>query len=252
MTPAALHILSDQATWTRLTATAIVQTLRDAIDCHGNAYWVLSGGRTPQDIYAYIAAHLRDRLPWNQVHLFWGDERYVPHDDPRSNYAMAQRTMLQHLPIPTENVHPMPTYVQDPDLAAQAYETTLRRFFTRDFPQFDLILLGVGEDGHIASLFPNSPALEEQSRWVTVSQGPDVIRLTLTYPAINHAAHIFILVRGKDKARVVRQALLSQDPIPTCPVRGIQPVHGDVHWWLDEAAARDICTGVNDDEATTQ
>ena len=245
MMHATLHIMPDTTTWVRLTANAIVYILRDAIACHGNAYWTLSGGSTPQEVYTYIAEHLWDRIAWQQVHLFWGDERYVPHDDPRSNYYMVQKTLLHRLPIPPENVHPMPTYVQDPDLAAQAYETTLRRFFTRAVPRFDPVLLGVGKDGHTASLFPHTSALTEQKRWVTVCQGPDLIRLTLTYPAINNATHIFILARGAEKAAIVNKALHGDVPLTDCPVRGIRPVQGDLHWWLDREAAQDLWVGVN-------
>ncbi len=240
MNAAILHILPDRSTWVRLVATAIVHTLRDALDARETASWVLSGGSTPQEVYAYLAAHYRDRLPWQRIHIFWGDERYVPHDDPRSNYGMARETLLRHLPVPTENVHPMPTYMHDPARAAQAYESTLRGFFGGAGPRFDLVLLGVGADGHTASLFPGTPALHETTHWVTTAAGPDVLRLTLTYPALNRAATVFVLVRGDTKAEVVYRALRSQEPRERCPIRGIRPEDGDLHWWLDRDAARGL------------
>jgi 6-phosphogluconolactonase len=122
---------------------------------------VLSGGNTPRTLYGLLASEFRDQIPWAHVHVFWGDERYVSPDDPDSNYRMAKETLLDHVPCPAGNVHPMPTNFPSADAAARDYENTLRNYFGTDWPHFDLSLLGLGEEGYTASLFPGSPALGE-------------------------------------------------------------------------------------------
>ncbi len=145
------------------------------------------------------------RTPWERVHLFWGDERYVPHDDPASNYRMARESLIAHVPIPAENVHPMPTDLPQPEKAAEAYEAELRRFFGTGAPGFDLQLLGLGVEGHTASLFPGSPALEEKERWVAAVVAPakPPQRLTLTLPVLNQGRNTLFLVTGADKRPIV-------------------------------------------------
>jgi len=237
-----MHVFPTTDTWASAVAHAIVDTLREAIEARGQAFLVLSGGRTPRPVYALLAKSVGRDLPWSQVQVFWGDERYVPADDPRSNYRMARETFLRWVPLPPENVHPMPTFLRDPDLAAQAYEATLRSFFSEPWPRFDLVLLGLGSDGHTASLFPGSPALAERKRWVVATPAADVTRLTLTFPAINHARQIFFLVTGAAKAHIVSQVMRCDEGVQRYPACGIRPVHGDLTWWLDDAAAREVAT----------
>ncbi len=231
-----IHIQPD-ARWVEDVTAAIVSTLQRSLAQSDVVSFVLSGGGTPRAVYQHLALHYAHALPWERVHLFWGDERYVPFDDPRSNYGMALNTLIRHLPIPTENVHPIPTYMHTPSLAAQAYEVTLHAYFPQGRAAFDLLLLGMGPDCHTASLFPHSPALHVRDRWVVDAPGVDVRRITLTYPALNDARTIFLLVRGEGKAETVRKALGSPLPVEECPVQGVNPSHGDIHWWLDQSAA---------------
>lgn len=230
-----VHILPDEKTWVERVGQAIVDVLNTAIETQGQATMALSGGNTPRPVYAYLADLPAWKIRWSHVHLFWGDERYVPYNDPRSNYRMAMETFIEHVPIPPENVHPMPTYMRHADLAAKAYESTLRAFF-KESAAFDLTLLGLGEDCHTASLFPHTPALHEQERWVVPNQGPDVERLTLTYPALNSSRRVFFLVKGGGKASTVQRVLQQALDIEECPAKGIQP-RGELHWWLDADAA---------------
>jgi 6-phosphogluconolactonase len=200
----------------------------------------LSGGHTPAKLYA-LWAHAKDygiRTPWDRVHLFWSDERYVPHNHPLSNYRMALETLIERVPIPAENVHAMPTDSPEPAKAAEAYEAELRGFFGAGAPAFDLQLLGLGIEGHTASLFPGSPALEEKKRWVAAvgvaAQPPR--RLTLTPVVLNQGRNTFFLVSGADKREIL--AALRGEPAARAseyPAGRIQPV-GRTLWFLDKAA----------------
>lgn len=202
----------------------------------------LSGGETPRVLYRILATEYRNAIPWSHVHLFWGDERYVPHDDPHSNYRLVQDALIGDVPIPHDNVHPMPTDFPDPRDAARAYEGELRRTFSAPWPRLDLILLGLGPDCHTASLFPGSPALAEHERWVVDVRAPvdPPVRLTLTLPVLHQAASIFFLVAGADKAAALRRALTgSRDPL-VCPAGLVHPASGAPVWWVDEAAAASV------------
>jgi 6-phosphogluconolactonase len=200
---------------------------------------VLSGGNTPRALYEILGAEFRDRIPWEKVVLFWGDERYVSHTDPQSNYRMAEETLLSKIPIPPGNVHPMPTGFDQPQEAARAYEKLLRDRFPSPWPQFDLVLLGLGDNGHTASLFPHSPTLSETRQWVaaSASSAKPAARLTLTLPALNHANEIYFLVAGAGKARALRVAITGNPEAGSCPAAMVRPEHGKVVWWADEAAA---------------
>lgn len=200
----------------------------------------LSGGATPKRVYELLGqAPRRDRFPWPQAHWFWGDERFVPHDDPRSNFHMAAEALLQHVPIPPANIHAIPTGQGGPAGAAAAYETTLKYFYGADSfdparPLFDLTLLGLGEDGHTASLFPGSPALNETGRWVVPVTGPDQLdRITLTYPALASSAAIVFLVSGERKRDAFARVRAGDPALPAAHVRPL----GAVHWFADRAAA---------------
>jgi 6-phosphogluconolactonase len=222
----------------RAVAEAIAAWAAEVLSRQAGFSLALSGGNTPRALYRLLAQEYRQRVEWNRVHLFWGDERYVPHDHPASNYRMARETLIDPLCIPSQNVHPMPTDAANPDDAAARYEQDLRRFFgTR--PRFDLVLLGMGADGHTASLFPGTPALRERTRWVTVGEAPSEprIRLTLTLPVLNAAHAVYFVITGEDKAEAVRRVLMEQEPLPAALV---QPEQGELIWWLDAAAARDV------------
>lgn len=234
-----VYVYPDLDGMSRAAARALIDRVREAVEAEGRCALALSGGNTPRALYRLLATEFARRMPWGQVDLFWGDERYVPVDDPRSNFRMAKETLLDHIPIPPANIHPMSTSESDPDDAARAYDAVLGRRFPGPWPRFDVILLGLAADGHIASLFPASPALQVTDRRVVAVQVPaePPQRLTITLPVINRAAAVFFLVAGKSKAGAVHRALAgSCDPM-TCPAAGVQPVAGDVFWWVDEGAA---------------
>jgi 6-phosphogluconolactonase len=200
----------------------------------------LAGGSTPRLLYRLLATEFRERVPWSRVHLFWSDERYVPRDHPDSNYRMVREALLDHVPIPDGNVYPAPTDLERPEDAAAQYEADLKEFFGTTWPRFDWMLLGLGEDGHVASLFPGSKTLAEKERWVIAvnqSPKPPPLRLTFTFPVINHAAHIQFLVAGKGKRSAVRSTLEgARDPLRV-PAQNVQPSDGSLTWWLDEESA---------------
>jgi 6-phosphogluconolactonase len=169
----------------------------------------LSGGATPHSLYALMAElPFREEFPWARMHFFWGDERFVPPDDGLSNFGMAREAMLSHAPIPAANIHAMPTTGLTAEAAAAAYERELQSFYGADAldplrPLFDVVLLGLGADGHTASLFPGSAALKERKHWVAAVDAKYCSRLTLTYPALESARHAAFLVVGEDKKAVL-------------------------------------------------
>ena len=199
----------------------------------------LSGGSTPKSSYELLASpEFRGRMPWNRVMWFWGDERFVPQNDPESNYRMAWEAMLSRVPALRQNIFPVPT-AGDPDAAAAQYETTLKRIYGRDSldkerPLFDVVLLGMGEDGHTASLIPGEPVLQERKHWVAaVAHGRPEVRITLTYPAIENSRHVAFLVQGEAKAAMFRAIRSGQSDVPAANVRS----RGEVIWFVDRAVA---------------
>jgi len=219
-------------------AALVAGHVRQAVAARGRAALALAGGRTPRRLYELLAQG-GDALPWERVHLFWGDERYVPAHDEHSNYGAAAETLVGRVPIPLGNVHPIPTDAPDPEAAARAYERTLRGFFGAAADHtFDLVLLGMGADGHTASLFPGDPALDEPERWVRAASAPEGAepraRVTLTFPALAAARAACFLVTGKDKAEVLR-TILDGDGAVRYPA-GRVSAQGSVTWLVDRAA----------------
>jgi 6-phosphogluconolactonase len=205
----------------------------------------LSGGSTPKALYELLASDgFRERFPWQRVSWYWGDERFVPHDDPDSNYRMAREAMLDKVPVPPENVHPVPTD-GDPAEAAQRYERTLQEAygaatFDPARPLFDITLLGLGPDGHTASLLPGEPVLEERKRWVAeVAHGRPEIRITMTYPAIESSRQVAFLVAGAEKAPILRAIRAGGSRVPAARVRP----HGELIWFADKDAAGEGAMG---------
>lgn len=202
----------------------------------------LSGGETPRDFLAALAADpYRARFPWERVHFFQVDERWVPPDDPRSNQRMLRERLVARGPVPEENFHPVDTSAPDAADAAVRYEQALRRAFpdpSSGFPRFDAVLLGLGEDGHTASLFPGSAALEEETAWVTAAAGgtPPVPRVTLTLPVLNAAAEVIFLVSGKGKGHVLRDVVLGRAR-ERYPAARVLPRRGKVTFLADASAA---------------
>jgi 6-phosphogluconolactonase len=199
----------------------------------------LSGGSTPRRLYERLASPaIAARIPWSRVHWFWGDERFVPHDDPDSNYRMARDAFLSRVPAPAGNVHAVPTEGLSPEQAADAYEATLKRYYgadglTPERPLFDVNLLGIGEDGHTASLFPGQPALKETQRWaVAVVGAKSNARITLTYPALGSSRDVAFLVTGAGKRDVVERVRAGDRALPAALVRPL----GRLHWFADRSA----------------
>ena len=234
-----LRVLPDVAEMSLRAAEATVGTINGAVRVAGRCSLVLAGGSTPRMLYGLLASQFRAQVPWEQVHVFWGDERYVPPGDPRSNYRMAKEALLDHVPCPAANIHPMPTHLATADLAARDYEATLRNHFRGDWPRFDLVLLGLGGEGHTASLFPGSPALAEKKRWVMAVEAPAAppVRLTLTLRAFTRAAVVYFLVAGQAKASALRQTLGTSPDGSRYPASGLVLESGTVTWWADSEAA---------------
>ncbi|RMF28281.1 MAG: 6-phosphogluconolactonase, partial [Cyanobacteria bacterium J083] len=198
-----------------------------------------AGGNTPKPLYEAIA---KLDLPWDKIEVFWGDERYVSPDHPDSNQKMARDVWLSKVPIPEKNIHPMPTSANNPQLDAKAYERELKEFFglkEGEFPTFDLIILGMGEDGHTASLFPHTAALQVKDSLVTVGEKNGEPRLTFTAELINHAKCVIFLVAGANKQKALQAVLAETGDSNLYPARLIQP-QGELWWLLDKAAAAGI------------
>jgi 6-phosphogluconolactonase len=216
----------------------ILRIVNDAVAKRGRFSIALAGGHTPAELYALWADKYKTKTPWDRVHLFFGDERFVPEDDLLSNYRMARETLIAHVPIPKENVHPMLTNFPSPEKAAEAYEVELRKYFG-ETPSFDVQLLGLGAEGHTASLFPGSPALDEQRRWVLAVRVPaePPQRLTLTPVVLNQGLNTFFLVAGENKRKILAALRGEPQDVPSkYPAGRIRPARGVV-WYLDQAAA---------------
>lgn len=200
---------------------------------------LLAGGATPRRTYQLLAKEpYISQLPWECVHFSWGDERCVPFEDPRNNALMAHKALLAHLPIQPEQIHALPCTLS-PQEAADAYQVELETFFNGKPPSFDLALLGLGSDGHTASLLPESAALDEQQKWTAVTRyiEEDFSRVTLTVPILNQARVVLFMVVGRRKAQVVKDVLSRSNIKSPYPAQLIQPVSGDVRWFLDREAA---------------
>lgn len=200
----------------------------------------LSGGSTPKRMYQILSeSPFKETIPWKKIHLFWSDERYVPLNDSRSNAGMAFKNLLESVPVPKENIHPVP-YLSTPEESAISYEKTLTDFFSKHFkdkpPSFHLVMLGMGEDGHTASLFPHNPVLNEKERWVKEVYLEDSRRITLTYPAINLASNVVFLIQGKDKASTLSKVLKGQSGFEQFPAEGVRPEKGELYWLVDREA----------------
>lgn len=220
------------------TAEWFVEEANKAIAQHGKFTVALSGGSTPRQLFTELAKpEWQKQIDWSKVFVFWGDERLVAPTDAQSNQKMARETLLDHVSIPKENIISVP-FLATAELSAMQYEAELKQVFS-DLPKFDLILLGLGADGHTASLFPGSKALTEETRWVCPSKskagGPE--RITLTYPVINHGSLVCFLVTGAEKAAMVKEILNAPLGSEVYPAERIRPTSGKLLWLLDQAAA---------------
>jgi 6-phosphogluconolactonase len=229
----------------RLVATRFAALANEAIEVNRRFTVALSGGSTPGSLYKLLASdNYRSRIDWTQVFFFFGDERFVLPDDPESNYRMARENLLERLDIPMENIFRWPTETGLPEEVAADYEQSLRDLFGAGaaLPRFDLVLLGLGADGHTASLFPDSPALNDTTR-LAVANPVDKLglyRLTFTFPLINSAENIVFLVSGAEKAEVVKEILEGRPESFNYPAQGIAPAHGNLAWFLDKPASAQL------------
>jgi 6-phosphogluconolactonase len=236
-----MQIFPDQESLSLAAAALFVQLARQAVAARGRFSAALCGGRTPSRTYELLA-HLpfRDQVPWDRVHVFWGDERCVPLDDPRSNFGLAHLAFLNRVPIPPAQVHPIRCQ-GSPEEGAHRYEHELRACFG-EAPRFDLIFLGLGENGHTASLFPHTAVLKERSRWARAvfPAGQDLPRVTLTAPVINRAAVVAFLVTGASKSGVLKEVLYGPRDHDRLPAQLIRPERGELLWLADRAAGSEV------------
>ncbi|SRR6266446_3311903 len=236
-----LIILDDASAMETRAAEEIVHVSGEAICTHGQFSLCLTGGGTPAGVYSLMATRFHLSVDWKEVHFFWGDERCVSPNHEASNFGMAHRTMLSALQLRSEQIHRMKGE-DPPEKAARHYEDHLKSFFGLDdgeFPRFDLMLLGLGDNAHIASLFPHHPALHEGKRLCVPVEvdAPQRHRLTLTSPVINNSARIMFMVCGENKADAVRAVLEGPRDIESYPAQLVDPRDGTVTWVLDKAAA---------------
>jgi 6-phosphogluconolactonase len=226
-------------------AEEIIRAATEAVARRGRFTIALSGGSTPKGLYTLIAANAGTSLPWDRIFFFWSDERHVPPDDPDSNYRMAKEALLSKAPIPEANIFRVPAENPDAAAVAEAYELTMRKFFALspgEFPRFDVILLGLGPDGHTASLFPETAALQEKSRLVAANwvEKLKTFRITFTLPVLNAARCVAFLVSGTDKAPVLREVLEGIAPGEKYPSKLVRPSDGKLIWFVDRAAASEL------------
>ena len=243
---AELKTFDDLDDLARGAAEEIAKSAEEAIAARGRFTIALSGGNTPKPAYRLLAE--KPRIDWGRVHVFWGDDRHVPPDHPDSNFGMAHEALLSKVPIPPDNIHRMRTEKADAERVAEEYAWTLRSAFNieeGEWPRFDLVLMGIGADGHTASLFPGSEAVRERSRlviapWVS-SLG--TFRITLTAPVFNHAALALFLVSGEEKAEALRAVVEGDFQPDRFPAQIVRPEEGKLLWLVDRAAARCLRVG---------
>ena len=238
--PEWMTVVPDLDALNHAAANEFVSCATAAIRARGRFTVALSGGKTPRAIYSLLAEKFADSVPWHQVFVFFGDERHVPPDDPGSNYRMANEAFLCRVPIPAKNVHRIQAELPA-TMAADQYQSTLQEFFSFQngrFPRFDLVMLGMGEDGHTASLFSGTTALDENSRLVVANhvEKLQTDRITLTFPVLNAAAEVMVAIAGQNKARVVRDIVNSPQE-NLYPIQRVHPNDGRLLWLVEQTAA---------------
>lgn len=245
--PSLLSVHPDRASVTRALARHLVQSAAAAIAERGRFTWALAGGSTPRELYCLLASdEFRAAVDWSKVEVFWGDERCVPPDAADSNFRMANEALLRHVPVPASQVYRMQGELE-PEAAAEAYNGALRCAFPAAQypnvpPALDVVLLGMGDDGHTASLFPSSPALSESQKWTCPAKKADQWRLTLTYPVLNAAREVLFLVTGSSKQTMLRNVLTApsgagMDRAVPWPAAAVHPKQGRLLWFVDRDAA---------------
>lgn len=240
-----LRILATPQELFAAAAEEVIALAKESVSARERFSIALSGGSTPKGLFNLLATNARSTFPWDKTYFFWSDERHVPPDDPESNYRMANETMLSKVPVAAGNVFRIQAENPDANVAAEQYEATIRKFFgtlDQKVPSFDLILLGLGPDGHTASLFPNTAALQERSRlavanWVEKFKTD---RITFTLPLINAARTVAFIVSGGDKAMALHEVLEGKGVGAQFPAKLVNPSPGKLIWFVDRAAAADL------------
>ena len=237
--------LADIDDLSRAAASEFIGQARWAVEDKGLFSVALSGGSTPRSLYSLLAndSSFRIEVPWHKTHFFWGDERHVPPDHPDSNYRMANEAMFSKVSVPSGNIHRIRAENPSAQQAAEEYEETLQTFFrlkAGEFPRFDLVLLGMGPDGHIASLFPGTEALHERKHLVVANwvEKFHAHRITMTLPVLNQTAFVLFLVSGEEKADAFRRVLEGEEGKALLPSQLVRPTHGRLLWLVDRVAGR--------------
>jgi 6-phosphogluconolactonase len=244
-----IRVFDDLETLSQAAADIFVEIAGQSIASRRRFSVALSGGNTPRRFYEILASvSFRDRIQWGAVHVFWGDERCVPESDLRSNARMARQSLLDHVPIPAKNIHPMRGELPPADAAAQ-YESELRQFFGDQPPVLDLVLLGLGDNAHTASLFPHTLVLDEKERWVSevYITEQDMYRVTLTAPLINQAAQVVFLVSGAEKASALQSVLEGAYQPDEYPAQLIHPNRANPIWLVDQSVGHKLALPVKED-----
>lgn len=234
-----VEVVSDKQKLIERSLAIVVEKIQAAIQQRSRCTIALAGGNTPRPLYEALS---QQSFPWEKIQVFWGDERYVSSDSPDSNQKMARQAWLERVNIPETNIHPMPTGADAPGVDADKYETELRNFFqvgAGEFPTFDIVLLGMGDDGHTASLFPHTEALKVSDRLISVGNKNGQPRLTFTVPLINNARCVIFLVAGENKRPALAQIFAPEADEMAYPARLIQP-QGELWWLLDRAAGAEL------------
>jgi 6-phosphogluconolactonase len=237
-----IRVQPDPEALFKTAAAEYVRLAKAAVKGSGRFTVALAGGSTPKSLYSLLASGTVPGVPWDKTYFFFADERHVLPDHPDSNFRMASEAMLSKAPVPADHVFRVPAEIPDPDTAALSYEQTLRQFFELQedaLPRFDLILLGMGPDGHTASLFPGTGALRDDENLVAANWVEKLKswRITFTYPVLNHAANVIFMVTGAEKADALHEVLRGERDPETYPSQRVRPIKGHVLWLVDQAAA---------------
>jgi 6-phosphogluconolactonase len=234
-----LHIYKSPDEVSHALAAWITEAIETTLQKQDRFTFVVTGGNSPKQLYELLAASpYRERINWSKLHIFWGDERAVPFDDSRNNAKMTYEHLLNKVPVVPEQVHIMDTSLS-PEESAKAYEAILHRYFKNEGPSFDLVLNGMGDDGHTLSLFPHTPAIQEKQAWVTsfYLEAQQMYRITLTSPIVNRAHKVAFLTFGANKSNALFEVIKGARNIEQYPSQIIQPETGELHWFVDDAAA---------------
>lgn len=237
-----LHIHKDPTAVSHALAAWITDNIESTLTTQDRFTWVVTGGNSPKLLYELLAAApYRERIDWQKLHIFWGDERAVPYEDARNNARMTFEQLLNHVPVVKEQVHLMKTDLS-PEASATDYEQILHQYFGTEGASFDLVLNGMGDDGHTLSLFPHTPVIHETAAWVKsfYLDAQSMYRITLTAPVVNRAKKVAFLTFGANKANALKEVIKGERNVDQYPSQIIQPTSGELHWFVDEAAAVDV------------